>query len=449
MNCLYYFLFLFFLFSTFSCEFNDQVDTSNFDLDNIRRKQKLVVLVENSTLSFYENQGKYCGLEYEILNLFAKSIGIKLEIKVLTNHSEFLKCLIKGEGDIIACNRPITLNEKQSIDFSLPYYSTHQVLVQRKIADSLILRNVSDLGSKVVFVPEGSIYEEKIKQLSNEIGEKIFIKHLKSNPSSEDLMAMISGGKIDYTIVSENLANLNTKSNLYNSLVVSARQKIAFGIRKGSPQLKKALNGFLATFFLSKKFAELKSYYLNYMNPDPIIQVVKIKKGVLSPYDQIFKSAASKYGWDWKLLASVSCQESNFNPTARGGGGAFGLMQIMPKVGDYYGVYPNSSIEKQINSGMFLLDEIFESWSSIPIQVERIKFTLASYNAGKGHIDDAQRLAVKNGLNPFVWDNNVQVMTKKLADPIYYRDPCVKYGAYRGPAHYYANEVFNRYLSWK
>jgi membrane-bound lytic murein transglycosylase F len=98
---------------------------------------------------------------------------------------------------------------------------------------------------------------------------------------------------------------------------------------------------------------------------------------------------------------------------------------------------------------MKMLNTIYNSWSSIPDIEQRIKFTLASYNAGKGHIDDGQRLALKHGFNHQIWDGNVQVMVKKLADPMFYRESVVKCGAYRGPASGYVTEVYQRYLSWK
>lgn len=98
---------------------------------------------------------------------------------------------------------------------------------------------------------------------------------------------------------------------------------------------------------------------------------------------------------------------------------------------------------------MKLIYSAYTSWRSIPSQEQRIKFTLASYNAGKAHIDDAQRLAKKHGLNPLVWDGNVQLMVNNLSLSKYYNDEVVKFGAYHGKADRYANLVYQIYLSWK
>ena len=451
MNYFKFLNFFFFALLIIGCKEEKPTAKPKFDLDKIQLKGKITVLIDNSSLSFFELRGKNMGFEYEILDSFAKSIGLKLEVKVIQNQKEFLRCLNNGEGDIIACNQAITMSAKKNIDFSIPFYSTHQVLIQRKNVDSLLIKDPAKLAFKEVYVTKDSPFDAKLKQLSDEIGDKINCRYLASSPSIEDLVEMVASGKINYTLANENLARISNDlhPNLYTKTLVSAQQKIAFGLRKNNPKLKQRLDQFLRLYCASPQFAFLKLRYFDYMEVDPIIQIAPITKGNISPFDQLFKNAAKKFGWDWKIIAAISCKESNFNPNARGLGGAFGLMQFMPNTGAHYGVYPNSSPEVQINGAMVMINKVYNSWSSIPDPEQRLKFTLGSYNAGKGHIDDAQRLAIKNGLNPLIWDGNVQLMVKKLSDPTFYRDAVVRCGAYRGPASVYATAVYQKYMSWK
>jgi membrane-bound lytic murein transglycosylase F len=88
-------------------------------------------------------------------------------------------------------------------------------------------------------------------------------------------------------------------------------------------------------------------------------------------------------------------------------------------------------------------------WKAVPDPDQRMKFTLASYNAGPGHIIDAQNLAKAAGLNPHVWDGNVEVMVGNLDDPTYYRSEHVRCGAYRGHAVSYVKHVFGIYNGWR
>lgn len=417
------------------------------DLNEIRKKGKLSVLFENSTLSYFEYRGKKMGFEYEILDSFSKYIGLPLEIKVVSNFSEFSELLRNGEGDVIAANLAVSLREKRHMNFSVPYYYAHQVLVQRN-GDSMI-REPLDLSQKTIYVRQNSAFSRRLRFLQEEIGERIAVKTIKSDPITEDLIEMVANEEIDFTVAHENLARIckELHPNLNIKIPISFKQKIAFGLRHSSPILKTKLDSFLKKYCESNQYKELKNRYFDYLE-ETSTEIVLTKKGQISPYDAIFKKAAGIFGWDWRFLAAIAFKESRFNPNARGFGGAYGMMQFMPNTGPKYGVMPGSTPEVQIMGGMKLINKLFQSWTGIPDRDQRLKFTLASYNAGKGHIDDAQRLASEYGLDPTVWDGNVAIMLLRLSQPQFYRSPLVKSGAYRGHAVSYTNSVFTTYKEW-
>jgi membrane-bound lytic murein transglycosylase F len=162
-----------------------------------------------------------------------------------------------------------------------------------------------------------------------------------------------------------------------------------------------------------------------------------------------FKKAAEKTGWDWRMIAAVSYQESKFNPDALSFGGAYGMMQFMPNTGPTYGVYPDSPPETQIMGGALKLKADEKFWGEIPDVLERKKFAMASYNAGRGHILDAQRLARKHGLDPLRWEDNVEIMILNLSKQEYYQDEVVRHGMIRSKITYnYVLQVTERYFDW-
>ena len=167
MNYFKFFSFFFVALLFMGCKEEKPTAKPKFDLDKIQLKGKITVLIDNSSLSFFELRGKNMGFEYEILDSFAKSIGLKMEVKVIQNQKEFLRCLNNGEGDIIACNQAITLSAKKNIDFSIPFYKTHQVLIQRKNVDSLLLKEAANLANKEVYITKDSPFEARLKQLSD------------------------------------------------------------------------------------------------------------------------------------------------------------------------------------------------------------------------------------------------------------------------------------------
>jgi len=442
--------FLLGIFLLIACETatKKEVEVKAIDLKEIQKKGKLTILTENSSLSFFEYREKNLGFEYEILEAFAKHIGIPLEIKVVPKYSNLRRFSNNGEGDIIAANLAITLSGQKKINFSHPYYYSNQVLVQMK-SDSLVL-DASELIGKEVMERKNTIYYRRLRAVQEEIGGHIKIKYAKEDLIVEDLIEKVLKGEIKYTIAHENLARLSKEEHpkLDIKTKVSFKQRIAFGLRLNSPELKKKLDEFLEKYCESEEYNALKHKYFDFI-PEETGEVVPMARGKISQYDKFFKKAAKTAGWDWKFLAAIAYKESQFNPYAKGARGAFGIMQFMPNTGNDFGVNPMSSPEVQITAGMKLINRIYQSWASIPDKEQRFKFMLASYNAGPCHIFDAQALAKEKGLNPELWDGNVELMVEKLSDPDYYRHPEVKCGAYRGHAIKYVEAVIRIYNSWK
>ncbi len=455
----------FFLSCTSSESDENQIDAvEGMDLPEILKKGKLVVLAENSSTSYFIYRGKKMGFEYELLKEFAQDLGVDLEIKTVSNLDEINGKLNDGEGDLIACNYTITKERQKEIDFSIPFIRTSQVLIQRKpegwdkmSATELkqhILVDPIQLANKKIYVWKESSYYERLMHLQEEIGDSIHIQAETGEVSGEDLIEQVSDGKIDYTVVEKNIAQVNRQfyDNIDINLELSVRQKIGFALRKTSPLLKARLNQWLTKYMQKASFKYMKQKYfeLAQLSSKSQEEFSSLKGGQLSRYDLFFKREAAKYAWDWRLIAAVAYQESKFNPTITGFGGSYGMMQFMPEVGPKFGVYPNSPADVQIAGGMRKLHKDFQCWPEIPDKIQRQKFALASYNAGLGHIKDAQRLAEKYGLNPKVWDKNVEEMVKNLSNREYYRDEVVENGAMRG-AHTqkYVISVFSRYLSYK
>ncbi len=441
------FVICFFLISLHSCSYIPDENEKTIDLKEIKRRGKLIVLTENSSLSYYEYRDKKLGFEYEILDSFAKKINLPLEIKVVNESDKLVEFLKDGEGDVIAANLCVSLSNVQDINFTSSHYSSPQVLIQRK---GKKINSVQELDKKTIYVRKNSSFLKRLEYLEDEIGIDINIKVYEEDPLTEDLIELVDQGKIDLTVAHENLARISKDlyDNIDVSLVISFPQKLAFGLRNSSEELKSELDEFLIGYIKSDAFTQLKKRYFDYATSELPVTFIP-KKGKLTPFDKSFQDAVKNSGWDWKLLAAIAQKESNFNPQARGMGGAFGIIQFMPATGRKYGISPSSSVEQQLVAGMKLLGSSMEAWSKIPDMMQRVKFTLASYNAGKCHIEDAQRLAKKLNLNPLIWDGNVEKAVLKLRNSNYYRLPIVKCGAYRGHATFYVRRIFEIYNEYK
>ncbi len=435
------------------------------DLPEILRMGKLTVLVENSSTSYFIYKEKKMGFEYELLKLFAEEIGVRLEVKVVHNLDNIIEMVDRGEGDLIACNYTITKDRNRRVSFSEHFLQARQVLVQRK-PDGWeemeeeewregLIKSAEELAGKSIHVWKNSSYYQRLENLQEEIGDTIHIEPVKGNVSGEELVEMVAEGLIDYTVIEDNVAKINTEffQNLDASLAVSVNQKMGFAMRKSSHLLKAKLDDWLIKFKKKGVFAHI---YRRYFEGESLgfetetdNNFVALDGTHISEFDEFFQQAQKKTGWDWRLLSAIAYQESKFNPKAQAFGGAYGMMQFMPNTGPAFGVYPDSDPLTQIMGGAMKLQSDEKYWSMIKDPLQRKKFSLASYNAGRGHIIDAQRLAAKHGLNPNKWDENVETMILNLSKQEYYQDPVVKHGMMRSKTTYnYVRHVMERYLEW-
>lgn len=173
-------------------------------------------------------------------------------------------------------------------------------------------------------------------------------------------------------------------------------------------------------------------------------------KGVISAYDALFKQAAVTAGCDWRLIAAMCYQESCFDPQAESWAGAKGLMQLMPATAQSVGVAADKIFEpaENVTGAGRVLRGLFAAFSDIKSPAERVKFVLASYNGGAGHVRDAMALARRDGRDAGRW-SDVGEYVLKLSDPRYYRDPLVKYGYMIGQETYsYVASVCDRYRAY-
>ena len=432
-------------------------------LEMIREYGALKVVTEYNSISYFLYRGQPLGFQYEMLQDLANHLDLALEVSVSNDLEMNFSDLIEGRVDLIAMNLTVTSERKSEVAFTEPFLQTRQVLVQRKPeqwekmnwkqVEASLIRNQLDLAGKEVYVQAGSVYANRLGSLSNEIGGGIQIRE--ENMESEQLIQRVAEGEIDYTVCDENVGLVNTTyfPQLDVSTAISFPQYVAWAVHPRSDSLKKVIDHWISTYRQTDKYAILYNKYFNNRHSYRSIhsEYYTLGSGKISEFDDAIRKESERIGWDWRLMASVIYQESRFNPEAVSWAGAFGLMQLMPVTAKSYGITADSSPEEQIRAGASFLQWLDERFKDvIPDQAERIKFVLASYNIGLGHIQDARRLAEKNGSDPNVWFGSVDQWLLKKSEPEYYSDQVVRHGFARGIETYnFVKDIMYRYEHYK
>ena len=126
-------------------------------------------------------------------------------------------------------------------------------------------------------------------------------------------------------------------------------------------------------------------------------------------------------------------------------------MQIMPATAEALGIDTADGIGGHIGGATKYLDKLDAMWrASVPNKDQRLKFVLASYNAGPGHIKDAQRLAELHGLATNRWDGSVERALLLLEKPRWFSRPEVKNGYCRAhETFWYVRDVVSAFGQYR
>jgi membrane-bound lytic murein transglycosylase F len=440
----------------------DRQPPVSFDFDKIKERGSLIAVVDNSSTGYFIYRGQPMGYEYDLLKRLADDLEVSLKIKLTADIDEAFDMLNSGEADLMAYHLTVTKKRTKQVAFTNAHTEVRQVLVQRKPdnwrklkvheLENALIRNPLELVGKEIYTRKGSAYAERLANLSEEIGGEIVILEQPGQTYTEALIKKVAKGEIDYTVADEDVALINSTYylNIDAKTPISFPQKIAWAVRKNAPELKSTIDDWLGEMKASPDFNVIYNKYFKSRKSQILrsqSEYSSVSGMQISPYDDLIKEGAEELDLDWKLLASLVYQESKFDPKAQSWAGAKGLMQLTDISVEQYDVDDPFNPNENVDAGIEYLDWLEDLWEErVPDRDERLKFMLASYNVGQGHVLDAVRLAKKYGKNPEVWDGNVAYYLKEKTKPEVYNDPVVKFGYCRGNEPFnYVNEILDRY----
>ena len=440
-----------------------------------RLPDTLVVGTIYSPASFFILKGDTLGYDYERICAFARDNGIAIKFHVASSMKELISFVESDKVHVAAYEIPMTAEYKEHVIHCGEQNITYQVLVQRATKDTLT--DVTQLVGKEVYVIHGSSYEARLKNLDNELGVGIKI-HAIDNDSliSEDLIDLVASGRLPYTVVDSDIAQINKTYNdsISISLKIGFPQRASWATGKNRQWLANAINKWASNnatitnaHTIKQRYFEMNKHHIDSMRAmnDSLTNIINLSKtetgeidyskiyqrrdGDISAYDRLFKKYAATAGVEWTVLAAIAYVESNFNPNAVSWAGAVGLMQVMPSTAQSYG-FTEADLrnpEKSVYIASLIIsktDKFLQS--SISNRAERLRFNLGAYNAGVGHVVDAMKLAQKYNKNPHIWYSNVEAAILWKTHPEFYNDPVCSYGYCRGTETVnYVRQVENAY----
>lgn len=389
------------------------------DLDAIRKRRVLRVLLRNNAASYFLYRGELLGFEYELARQFADYHGLRLEVMVPPGPREMNSWLLEGRADIALGFLAVDDDmKKQGLAYSDPYHFARQHILVHQDNDADSLEELR--GIKLAVRRHGEHWQ-KLQQMEDH-GADFNLELVEDGLESEQLIQGVASGKYEAVIASEQVLNIElAKSVAVRSAYVDETEVAhAIALRASNPLLKQELDAFVKRVYRSEFYnVTYDKYFRSHASVVRLARgrVVDTLKGQISPYDKLVRKYADRYGFDWRLVLAQMYQESRFNPKAKSPAGAAGLMQLMPRTAKSMGVSKMADPDHSIRGGIKYLDWLRDRFSAELPLAERLWFTLASYNAGAGHVHDARRLAAQLGHDPDRWfghtENAMLLLSKK------------------------------------
>jgi len=415
-------------------------------LKKIQQRKKLNVVLLNSVSSYYIGVDGPQGFEYDLLQAYSNHLNVELNITTVHTVKEALSMTKNKNIDIISASLAKTSLREKIYNFGPSYFEVQEQLVCNRgmLNSGKFPRDIENLSGLKIMIGEDTSYVETIEALKED-GYDINIT-LTSEFSTEELLEKVSKHEIDCTIAASNIYSLNIRyfPEIAMAFSISPREQLAWILPKEAKELKADMYAWLNDFNQQGKMAQLKDHYYSYVllfdyyNTKMFYRRIQSR---LPKYKKMFQEAATRFGIPWTLLASISYQESHWNPKAKSFTGVRGLMMLTRHTAKLLHIKNRLDPKQSIVGGTRHIKQMLKFVPKSVKGENRLKFALAAYNLGLGHIRDAQALAKEIGLDENEW-SDLKIVLPLLSQKKYYRS--LQYGFARGSeAVKYVESIYN------
>ncbi len=400
------------------------------ELPSPKEAQTLVVAVRPGPASWFPGpDGAIQGLDHDLIERFARERNLPLTVVTVSDAGALIDRVVAGEAHvgIGGLFRPQHVKPPAERGRTHPpllwtsgYASAEAVVVYAR--DAFRPRSFRDLAGAEVAYVESSGIEGVLAQVRRDHPE---IRWIPMKASSADaLLAAVDEGNADFAVVSsiDAAVGRNIHLDVDVAFPLGVKRELAWAIGGHHPELARELDDFLSRMRRDGTLARLVERYFA-----PHGEVARLDAGVfmermrtsLPAWKPMFVAAQEATGIDWRLIAAVAYQESQWDPGATSETGVRGFMQLTEDTARHLGVSDRLDPRQSVLAAARYLRDLKEKLPKRIVEPDRTWFALAAFNLGLGHLEDARVQAQRDRLDPDRW-RDVRKALPLLALPEYY-----------------------------
>ena len=401
-------------------------------LTSIQQDGELLVATREAPSTYHEGAKGPDGFEYALITGFAKRLGVKARFIFPPTLDDLLTTVTRGEVHMAGGGLTATPARRQRLRFSSPYDLVTEQLIYRR--GSQRPRALGDIAAGDLHVVGGSSHEETLSRLRQRDYPALswVARH---DAGVATLLAALERGELRLTVVDSNEAALSRR--IYKHAAVALElgepQPIAWAFpRHQDASLRAAADAYLMDIEQNGKLQRLRARYFGHSDRLNFVDTRDFWRGVrdrLPQYRALFEQAAQATGIDWRLLAAIGYQESHWRPDAVSPTGVRGIMMLTQATANQMKISNRNDPAQSIIGGARYLRVVEKKIPDRIPEPNRLWLTLAGYNIGFGHLEDARILTERDGGNPDLW-MDVKQRLPLLSKKKYYST--VRHGFARG-----------------
>ena len=361
---------------------------------------------------FLDPSGSPSGFEYDLVSRFAEANGWKVRFELVSNLDELFRRVEEGSVHIAAAG--LSATQARALRFTLgPSYDEvkEQVICR---SDKDVPENAKELIGKRIEVVAGSSHIDALWWL------KLRHPSLKwseiETTGEEDLLERVQTGLSDCTVADSTVFSIarNFYPDIEVALELGKPRQIVWVMPKRTQRgFMEKLDRFFANIKKDDELKQLQDRYFGHTErllEADVRGVLERRTSLLSKYRRLFYQAEIETGLDWRFLAALAYQESQWDPAATSPTGVRGMMMLTADTADRLDVKNRLDPLESILGGARYVLMLKESLPDRIAEPDRTWLALAAYNIGQGHLEDARRLTQNLGKNPDVWKDVKDVL---------------------------------------
>jgi membrane-bound lytic murein transglycosylase F len=394
----------------------------NNELPSWRKGKLLVVIAEPA-------QGAEVEFEKDMATLFAKQLQSEIEF-IPSPPGRIDRSLRKHQAHFAAASLRSQINV-DSLYFGPSYQTVNEQLICNQSLQAP--KKIDEISHVRIAVPAGSAQELALRELQPKHPQLRWQSRKGTN--AQTLIGEVADGSLDCTIANENsyASARNYHTNISAGITIGSPSKLAWAFSMDAdPELIRAADTFFAGIKRDGTLSRLIERYYGHngrLHRLDAAAFIANAGTALPEYRNLFEEAATLTGIDWRLLAALAYQESQWNPLATSFTNVRGMMMLTEETADRMNVSNRLDPRESIIAGSRYLALLRDQLPEKIREPDRTWLALAAYNQGSGHLEDARVLTQRMGMNPNSWAD-VKKWMPMLNQPGYYET--LKYGYARG-----------------